>query len=209
MNRPDTADVVVIGSGAGGAVVAKELAEAGLSVIVIEAGRRFVPLADYLTDRSDFETRGKNVFHAPDERRDVYTTHGGRGFTYSRVKGVGGSTLHYVGMSPRLHESDFTTRSTDGVGDDWPFGYADLEPYYTRVEYELGLLARTAPIRSSPREVGRIPHRRTLSTWPARRSRGARIVSGCTSSASPSLFLRSTGTVARPAWAPGSATWAA
>jgi choline dehydrogenase-like flavoprotein len=135
----NTADVVLIGSGAGGAVVAKELAEAGLSVVVIEAGRRYIPLADYQTDRPDFETRAKDVFDPTDERRDVYTTPGRQGFAYSRVKGVGGSTLHYVAMSPRLHESDFTTRSMDGVGDDWPISYADLEPYYTRVESELGV----------------------------------------------------------------------
>ena len=135
----NTADVVLIGSGAGGAVVAKELAEAGLTVIVLEAGRRYVPLSDYSTDRADFETRAKDVFHPEDERRDVYTTGGRQGFSYSRVKGVGGSTLHYVGMSPRLHESDFATRSIDGVADDWPISYAELEPYYTRVEYELGV----------------------------------------------------------------------
>lgn len=133
------ADVVVIGSGAGGAVIAKELAESGLSVVIIEAGRRYVPLADYLTDRTDFETRAKDVFRPTDERRDVYTTPARQGFAYSRVKGVGGSTLHYVAMSPRLHETDFSTRSTDGVGADWPITYADLEPYYTRVEFELGV----------------------------------------------------------------------
>jgi choline dehydrogenase-like flavoprotein len=133
------ADVVLVGSGAGGAVIAKELAEAGLSVIVIEAGRRYVPLADYLTDRADFETRAKDVFHPADERRDVYTTPGRQSFSYSRVKGVGGSTLHYAAISPRLHETDFATRSTDGVGEDWPISYADLEPYYTRVEFELGV----------------------------------------------------------------------
>jgi choline dehydrogenase-like flavoprotein len=133
------ADVVVIGSGAGGAVIAKELAESGLTVVVIEAGRRYVPLADYLTDRTDFEFRAKDVFRPTDERRDVYTTPASHGFAYSRVKGVGGSTLHYVGMSPRLHESDFSTRTTDGVGEDWPISYADLEPYYTRVEFELGV----------------------------------------------------------------------
>ena len=135
----DAADVVIVVSGAGGAVVAKELAEAGLSVIVLEAGRRFVPLSDYPTDRPDFETRARETFHAVDARRDVYTTGGGREFSYSRVKGVGGSTLHYVAMSPRLHLTDFATRSTDGVGEDWPITYDDLEPYYARVEMELGV----------------------------------------------------------------------
>ena len=134
----DSADVVVVGSGAGGAVVAKELAEAGLSVIVLEAGRRYSPLKDYLTDRIDFESSARDVFRAADARRDVYTTSGNT-FAYSRVKGVGGSTLHYVGMSPRLHQDDFATRTTDGVGEDWPITYEELEPYYTRVEYELGI----------------------------------------------------------------------
>ncbi len=143
--RPDTgawkdaADVVVVGSGAGGAVVAKELAEAGLSVIVLEAGPRYQPLRDYPTDRPDFESLGRDTFRAADDLRDVYTTPASSSFAYSRVKGVGGSTLHYVGMSPRLHESDFATRSRDGVGADWPITYQDLEPYYTRVEYELGV----------------------------------------------------------------------
>src|SRR3954447_3598447 len=132
--RTDSADVVVVGSGSGGAVVAKELAEAGLSVVVIEAGRRFAPLTDYRSDRRDFETIARNAFDPPDPRRDVYTTKGSASFAYSRVKGVGGSTLHYAAMSPRLHECDFATRSTDGVGEDWPISYAELEPYYPRVE---------------------------------------------------------------------------
>lgn len=137
--RAETADVVIVGCGAGGAVVAKELAEAGLSVVVLEAGRRYEPSLDYTTDRSDFELRASSVFDPMDERRDMYTTRGGKAFSYNRVKGVGGSTLHYAAMSPRLHESDFHTRSLDGVGEDWPLTYADLEPYYTRVEYQLGV----------------------------------------------------------------------
>ena len=160
LDTSNAADVVVVGSGAGGAVVAKELAEGGLSVVVIEAGRRYVPLADYLTDRADFETRGKDVFRPTDERRDVYTTPGRQGFSYSRVKGVGGSTLHYVAMSPRLHETDFATRSNDGVADDWPISYADLEPYYTRVEYELGV---SGPDGANPFE----PPRSRLYPTPA------------------------------------------
>lgn len=138
-SRTNTPDVVVVGCGAGGAVVAKELAEAGLSVVVLEAGRRYEPYNDYLTDRTDFEIGGKDVFDPADERRDLYTTSVTEGFSYHRVKGIGGSTLHYAGMSPRFHESDFRVHSEDGVADDWPFGYAELEPYYTRVEYELGI----------------------------------------------------------------------
>ncbi|MDH4038295.1 MAG: GMC family oxidoreductase N-terminal domain-containing protein [Candidatus Krumholzibacteria bacterium] len=131
-------DVVIIGSGAGGAVVAKELAEAGLAVVVIEAGPRFNPYVDYISDRTDFEQFAKFAFKKQ-KQRDVYTVGSAREFTYTRVKGVGGSTLKYAAMSPRLHESDFRTHSEDGVGADWPITYADLEPYYARVEYELGV----------------------------------------------------------------------
>jgi choline dehydrogenase-like flavoprotein len=131
-------DVVVIGSGAGGAVAAKELSEAGLSVVVVESGRRYHP-AEYATQGFDFEVRGKETFKDENASRDVYTTRGSKGFSYNRVKGVGGSTLRYAAMSPRFHEADFRVYTEDGVAADWPITYADLEPYYTRVEYELGV----------------------------------------------------------------------
>jgi choline dehydrogenase-like flavoprotein len=66
----------------------------------------------------------------------------------------GGSTLRYMAISPRFHESDFRTRTLDAVGDDWPITYADLERYYTRVEYELGVSGAALnpfdPPRSKP-----------------------------------------------------------
>jgi choline dehydrogenase-like flavoprotein len=137
--KKQTTDVIVIGCGAGGGVIAKELGEAGLTVVVLEAGRRYDPHTDYPTDRVDFEVRAKTVFGPEDDHRDRYTVPRGNWFSYNRVKGVGGSTLHYEAISPRLHESDFRVRSADGVADDWPISYQDVEPYYTRVEYELGV----------------------------------------------------------------------
>ena len=135
----NNSDVIVIGSGAGGGVIAKELGEAGLDVIVLEAGRRYDPYNDYPTHATDFEVRAGDVFAPKDRRRDLYTSGGTRPFFYCRAKGVGGATLHYHAMSPRLHESDFRVRSEDGIADDWPISYADLEPFYTQVEYELGV----------------------------------------------------------------------
>ena len=139
-----SADVVVIGSGAGGGVIAKELGESGLSVVVLEAGRRFDPPKDYPTDAQDFETTSPSVFDAPNPLRDRFTSTN-PSFSIHRVKGVGGSTLHYVAISPRLHESDFEVRSRDGLADDWPIRYDDLEPYYARVEYELGISGPDGP----------------------------------------------------------------
>lgn len=120
-------------------MIAKELAEAGVSVVVIESGRRFDPLTDYRSDRSEFPVGAWKVFEPEDPRQDLYTASGPLGFRYIRVKGVGGSTVVSWGVFPRFHESDFRARSEDGMADDWPITYADLESYYTRVEYELGV----------------------------------------------------------------------
>ena len=138
-NTKDSSDVIVIGSGAGGGVVAKELGEAGLKVVVLEAGKRYHPYEDYPTAATDFEVRASDVLLAKDAGRDRYTTPRAKPFNYHRVKAVGGSTLAYHAMNPRFHESDFRVRSEDGVADDWPMTYADLDPYYTKVEYELGV----------------------------------------------------------------------
>lgn len=137
--RRPAVDVVIVGCGAGGGVIAKELGEAGLSVVVLEAGKRFTPARDYTTDQPDFELHAPNSFDPDDARRDLYTSGGANGFFYNRAKGVGGSTLHYLGVSLRLHESDFRVHREEGVGADWPISYGDLEPYYTLVEQELGV----------------------------------------------------------------------
>ena len=134
--KKTSVDVIVVGCGAGGAVAAKELGEAGLSVVVLEAGRRFDPVRDYPTDQQDFvKSATKMFFETPNPQQNLYSAGGAQGFVFTRAKGVGGSTLAYQAQVPRFHESDFRVKSEDGVGEDWPITYADLEPYYSRVEY--------------------------------------------------------------------------
>lgn len=152
--REEPADICIVGAGAGGAVLAKELAEAGLRVVLLDAGPRFDP-GKYPTWRTDFEISAPRVFQPPDPRRDLYTWGSAQWFHYSRVKGIGGSTLAYVGVTPRFHPSDFRTKTLDGVGEDWPLTYEDLEPYYTKVEYIIGTAGDDrgnpfAPPRSRP-----------------------------------------------------------
>jgi choline dehydrogenase-like flavoprotein len=88
--------------------------------------------------------------------RDAYAASGPRHYPLNaaRVKGVGGSTLHWHGMVMRLHERDFEMRSRYGVGTDWPLSYADLRPHYREAEREMGVAGALdnpyAPPRAEP-----------------------------------------------------------
>jgi len=136
--RAERTDVCIIGSGAGGGVVAKELGKRGVRVVVLEAGPRFDPLRDYTSGRRDWETAGtRKQFHVPAlekvtfEKKPTYRP--------DEAHGVGGSTLIYLAYAPRLLPDDFQIYTIDGVGADWPITYDELVPYYRRVEVELGV----------------------------------------------------------------------
>jgi choline dehydrogenase-like flavoprotein len=86
--------------------------------------------------------------------RDAYTSTGEWLYPLNRtrVKGVGGTTLHWQGMVMRLHEADFEIHSQYGVATDWPLDYDDLRPYYARVEAELGVAGASDNPFAPPRE---------------------------------------------------------
>ncbi|HEX3036473.1 MAG TPA: GMC family oxidoreductase [Thermodesulfobacteriota bacterium] len=133
-------DVCIIGSGAGGAVVAKELSQAGMSVVVLEAGTKYNPYRDYIMHRNNWEILAQDIFKPDDPRKELYTVDKNSiPFRLKRVKAVGGTTLHYEMVSFRFHESDFKIRTLDGVGEDWPIEYTDLEKHYEKAEIELGV----------------------------------------------------------------------
>ncbi|PSQ01891.1 GMC family oxidoreductase [Halobacteriales archaeon QS_5_70_17] len=124
-------------------------------VTVLDAGPRFEG-----DDRTERMERALRPAHHPFEvwsmggERDAYASSGERHYplNHARVKGVGGSTLHWQGMVMRLHESDFRRRTRDGVGTDWPIDYETLRPYYAAAERELGVAGAADNPFAPPRE---------------------------------------------------------
>ena len=132
-NNEDEVDAVVIGTGAGGATVLARLAQAGLSVVALEAGRWWNPLEEYATDEA-----AQQDLYWLDERLSGGQNPVAFGMNNSGC-GVGGSTLHFGAYTPRAQPGDMRLQSEFGVGEDWPFEYAELAPYYSQVEHFLGV----------------------------------------------------------------------
>ena len=156
-------DAVIIGAGACGSLIAAKLAERGMSVVVLEAGKRF----DRATDLANSEANGAKIMWT--EPR-VYA--GKHGVVPKAGVGVGGGTLAWLGVMPRFHPADFRTYSTEGVGADWPISYEDLRPYYQQVEREFGVAGECGPFAPEHYELPMPPHR---MNWHAQvLARGAR-----------------------------------
>jgi choline dehydrogenase-like flavoprotein len=168
--RPvDKVDFVVVGSGAAGGIVAKELAAGGFSVVVLEQG-------PYLKERDFRHDELKTIWQAAlinDHRLQPNTFRKSEhdravrqpAVEYARL--VGGGSVHFTANYWRFHEIDFVERSRLGAIPganlvDWPITYADLEPYYTKAEWDLGIsgLAGASPFdppRSKPYPVPPLP----------------------------------------------------
>ncbi|MGE7272815.1 GMC family oxidoreductase [Brevibacillus panacihumi] len=129
----DEADVCIVGAGAAGGVLAYDLAKAGLKVVVIEAGPFWDPQHDFASDELSMRRLGWQETRLVDGQDPLRLGHNNSG------RGVGGGTVHFTGVFLRFHESDFMTRTLDGVGEDWPIRYQDLAPYYDRIEREIAV----------------------------------------------------------------------
>ena len=160
--RDEHVDFVVVGSGAAGGVIARELATAGLSVVVLEQGPRLSP-SDFEHDDLKY-TYLHGITNDPISSPQTFRTDpgaagvqrpGANPLVYARI--VGGSSTHFTANYWRFREIDFNERTVLGsiagtAFADWPLSYAELEPYYTRVEWEVGVsgLAGASP-HDSPR----------------------------------------------------------
>ncbi|MDQ6919767.1 MAG: GMC family oxidoreductase, partial [Candidatus Dormibacteraeota bacterium] len=141
---PDGAryDVLIVGAGASGAVAAKRLAEEGFKVVCLEQGD-WPDYSKARADKPDFElTAGRDWAWDPNVRRapgDYPVDDSESDITALMWNGVGGGTVVYAAHWQRNLPSDFRVRTLDGVADDWPFSYEDLEPYYVRAERDWGV----------------------------------------------------------------------
>ncbi len=135
----DVVDAVIVGAGAGGATMLQRLARAGWRVVALDAGPFWDPAQDWVSDEAGshhlYWTEPRVI--AGDDPVPMGSNNSGRG--------VGGSMVHYAGYTPRLHPSDFETAGRDGVGVDWPIGYADLKSYYEAIEGELPVAGEKWP----------------------------------------------------------------
>jgi choline dehydrogenase-like flavoprotein len=148
-------NAVVIGAGAGGGIAAKELATAGFSVVLLERGKWYTPADcrkdDLRNQRTTIlgapfgpedEPGNPRVVVGPDGReRTVLPTQGGYN---NNAMCVGGGTLSYGAMAWRFMPQDFRLRSIYGAVEgstleDWPVSYDDLEPFYEKAEWEIGV----------------------------------------------------------------------
>lgn len=145
--RTGAADVLVIGSGVAGAMVAWKLARDGWRVVVLEAGPRITRGETVerfrKTEKFDLSAPYPNAGHAPrpdfGNPRDDYLRFTGEPVRCEYLRVVGGTTWHWSGATIRWLPVEFAMRSTYGVAEDWPIGYGALEAYYAEAEREMGV----------------------------------------------------------------------
>ena len=149
-----TYDAIVVGSGACGGWAAMQLSKAGMQVLMIEAGGSVNPARDFHhTFLYQMEYRGKakpgflrrysgseqNYRIMIDNQENPYTTSPDTMYHWGRSRCLGGRSLHWARASDRMADYEFKAASRDGYGMDWAVSYADMSPYYDRVEKFIGV----------------------------------------------------------------------
>jgi choline dehydrogenase-like flavoprotein len=165
-------DAIVVGSGATGGWAAKELTEAGLNVAMLEAGAKVTP-KDYTEHMQSWQLPylGMSPLVAKDrpiqgrcyacteynhkwfvnDHENPYVQE--KPFWWIRMRVLGGRSLSWGRQSYRMSDLDFKAASHDGYGDDWPIRYADLVPYYEKVEKYVGISGRAEGLPQLPDSI--------------------------------------------------------
>ena len=159
-------DVIVVGSGAGGGMMAMLLSLHGVKVLMLEAGRNYDPVKEtpMFNTPDQAPLRGKGT---PDRGFGHYDATVGGGwqvpgepyadkegteeeFWWWRPRMLGGRTNHWGRISLRFGEYDFKPKTRDGLGYDWPISYADLAPYYDKTELMVGIYGSNEGMENTP-----------------------------------------------------------
>ena len=164
-------DVVIVGMGAAGGILAAELSKAGMRVIGLERGPRLATKDFAAQDELRYFQR-QDLRPDPKRQPITWRPNPNTGATPLQILNygnqAGGGTVHYGSVSWRFHEDDFRVRShtierygasvipEDSSLIDWPLSYADLEPYYDRAEYELGVSGKAGNVQGRKIDGGNV-----------------------------------------------------
>ena len=138
----DDSVVVIVGTGAGGGVLANELAQKGVKVVALEAGGRYLP-EDYIND--EWESFGQLAWTDPRTTSgDWRVAKDFSGLPAWIVKAVGGTSIHWAGASLRFQDHEWKALTNYGAVEganllDWPIEAAEMAPYYDKAEAKLGV----------------------------------------------------------------------
>ena len=135
-------DILIIGAGPSGAAAAWSLSETNLSIMCLEQGDRMDAL-DYPSTKRNWEVLRQKEYHVSPNVRKLETDYPindkDSPIAISNFNAVGGGTILYSGHFPRFHPSDFKVRTLDGVADDWPVDYTQLEPFFSENDKMMGI----------------------------------------------------------------------
>jgi choline dehydrogenase-like flavoprotein len=134
-------DVCIVGSGAAGGVLSAHLARAGVDVAVVEGGPKVDTRTAFNTHAMPYDFPNR---HIPTMKP------GKEGFDSERSRGVGGKTMLWNAVAWRYSQRDFKGSTYEGAGEDWPLDYADLAPYYERIEREVGVCGNADHLEDLP-----------------------------------------------------------